>query len=380
MTGAGRRVLQVFEPAIGGVPTYVRDLSLGLVQRGWRVHVAASPDAIALPTLAEHGVPIACLPLTRRPRPLQDLRLAARLARLIRRHDIDLVHAHSSKASFVAGAGARLAGRPSVYTPHGFSFAMRVSMPERLLYGAVEATLGRTCHRTLALVSASERELARTWRTAPEPRLRVIHTGLPPAPERSDGTRERQRAALGVSSDDVLFVWIGRHQAAKQPEHLALLAERLQPPARLAALGTGIAGSAEGDAFAERGGILVPDGAALSSVYEAADGLVQTSAWESFPLVVLEAMRAGLPVSAYSVGGVAEQVDDGETGFLVDPDDVDGLAARIRELAAQPALRASMGSAGRARCATDFGYDRMLDEVEALYESLIAQNGPDGAP
>jgi glycosyltransferase involved in cell wall biosynthesis len=358
----------------------VRDLSLGLMQRGWQVHVAASPDAIVLPTLAEHGARISTPPLTRRPQPLHDLRLAGQLTRLIHRYDIALVHAHSSKASLVGGLGARLAGRPSVYTPHGFSFSMRVSMAERLLYGAVEAALARSCHRRLVLVSSSSRDLARAWRTAPESRLSVIHTGLPQAPERSPEARGAQRAALGVSDDDVLFVWIGRHQAAKQPEHLPLLAERLSPPVRLAALGSGLAESPEGSAFVDHGGILVADGTPVGDVYEAADGFVQTSAWESFPLVVLEAMRAELPVVAYDVGGLAEQVDDGRTGFLVAPDDLDGLAGRMLELAGQAALRTEMGSAGRERWAAEFSYDQMLDQVEALYRRLIAQDGAGAAP
>jgi glycosyltransferase involved in cell wall biosynthesis len=75
---------------------------------------------------------------------------------------------------------------------------------------------------------------------------------------------------------------------------------------------------------------------------------------EGHPVSVLEAMAAGVPVVASRVGGIPEQVADGETGLLVEPGDVDGLAAALRRLAADPALRRRLGEAGRARAEEAF--------------------------
>ena len=73
------------------------------------------------------------------------------------------------------------------------------------------------------------------------------------------------------------------------------------------------------------------------------------SHFEGLPMSVIEAMLTGLPVVATDVRGPREQVVDGETGFLVPPFEVRPLAEALRRLVADPALRARMGEAGRAR-------------------------------
>ena len=73
-------------------------------------------------------------------------------------------------------------------------------------------------------------------------------------------------------------------------------------------------------------------------------GLLITN-WEGFPLSILEAMRANLPVVASGVGGVSESVTDGVTGFVVPQGDVEVLRDRLRRLLSDPALRASLGIA-----------------------------------
>jgi glycosyltransferase involved in cell wall biosynthesis len=102
-----------------------------------------------------------------------------------------------------------------------------------------------------------------------------------------------------------------------------------------------------------------------------ADVFVLTSAWEGFPLAVLEAMRAGLPVAAHAVGGVVEQVENGVTGHLVAVDDVAGLAECTRTLVADAAKRRRMGAAGAERFLRRFTLERMLDGVERVYDEIL---------
>ncbi len=103
----------------------------------------------------------------------------------------------------------------------------------------------------------------------------------------------------------------------------------------------------------------VPDGAA---VMRHLDVLVAPSRQEPFGTVLAEAMAAGTPVVATRVGGLAEVVDDGETGRLVAPGRPDELAAAVLEVLAQ---RARMGAAARER-AQRFGADAYADRVEAI--------------
>ena len=92
---------------------------------------------------------------------------------------------------------------------------------------------------------------------------------------------------------------------------------------------------------------------------------------EGFCMAALEAMAAGLPVVATSVGGLPELVEDCRTGYLVPPSDVAALAARLRLLIVDPKRQAAMGAAGRERARDYFSVDRMVAETAAVYESIL---------
>jgi glycosyltransferase involved in cell wall biosynthesis len=102
------------------------------------------------------------------------------------------------------------------------------------------------------------------------------------------------------------------------------------------------------------------------------DVYAQPSVAEGFGIAALEAMAHGIPVVASDVGGLREIVIDGETGFLVSPKSPGRLAARIRELAEDPKLRARLGAAGRARAAKHFSRERECAEIQSAYEKLLS--------
>ncbi|GAB1542442.1 hypothetical protein NUACC21_51160 [Scytonema sp. NUACC21] len=94
---------------------------------------------------------------------------------------------------------------------------------------------------------------------------------------------------------------------------------------------------------------------------------------EGFPLAIVEAMLASLPVVATRVGSIPEAVTDGETGLLVDKDDVEGLASALRRLKDDPELRVRFGQRGRdvARC--NFTVENMVKSYERLWHELMAK-------
>ena len=103
------------------------------------------------------------------------------------------------------------------------------------------------------------------------------------------------------------------------------------------------------------------------------DIFIQPSHHEGLPNTVLEAMAAGLPVVATSVGGTPELVVNGETGLLVPSRDSDALAGAITELLEQPEVRDSLGQAGQERVKLHFSVDEMVRKIEQLYEQLLAE-------
>lgn len=107
---------------------------------------------------------------------------------------------------------------------------------------------------------------------------------------------------------------------------------------------------------------------AIEACYAEADVLVLCSYREGFPMSVLEAMRAGKPVVATDVGGIAEQITDGVSGFLVPVDAVDALADKLEQLKQDPALRARLGCAARTRFEAVFTTSTMISEYVRILE------------
>jgi glycosyltransferase involved in cell wall biosynthesis len=118
----------------------------------------------------------------------------------------------------------------------------------------------------------------------------------------------------------------------------------------------------------------------VPGVLASADVFVLSSRSEGFPVSILEAMAAGLPVVATDVGGIAESVIDGETGLLVPPGDPGALAAALDRLLADSALRQRLGAAGRERVRRHFdlaGFRRA--HVELYLRELERRVGATGA-
>ena len=107
--------------------------------------------------------------------------------------------------------------------------------------------------------------------------------------------------------------------------------------------------------------------------YAAFDALILPSANEGTPVSAIEALAGGRPVVATDVGGVPDVVRDGVDGFLVAPGDVDAMADRLARLAADADLRRRMGEAGSASVRERYSVERLLDDVDRLYRSLLAR-------
>jgi glycosyltransferase involved in cell wall biosynthesis len=111
-----------------------------------------------------------------------------------------------------------------------------------------------------------------------------------------------------------------------------------------------------------------PDPPAL---FDGVDIVAAPSTWpDPFPLVILEAMRAGCAVVASGHGGAPEMIEHGRSGLLVPPGDASALAEAIGSLVGDPPLRSRLGAAARERVATEFTNERFLDGLERIYESL----------
>ena len=114
------------------------------------------------------------------------------------------------------------------------------------------------------------------------------------------------------------------------------------------------------------------EGVALAAHLAAADVFVFPSLTDTFGVVLLEAMACGVPVVTTNVGGLPEVVVHGESGFLHDVGDTDGMAADVDRLLDDPARRDAMGQAGVRRVTEEFSLVRSLRQHEELYARMLA--------
>ena len=176
----------------------------------------------------------------------------------------------------------------------------------------------------------------------------------------------------GGSPDDTVLIYVGRLSAEKQIEHIRPVLEQL-PNTRLAVVGDGPARPRLEAHFA---GLPVKfmgylRGERLSQAYASADIFVFPSRLETFGLVVIEAMAAGLPVIAARVGGVTDVVSSGKTGYVFDSGDIEMLVAGVRKIAHSRDQIRQMGKQARAYAKTQ-SWDAVMDEVIEVYAALIA--------
>jgi glycosyltransferase involved in cell wall biosynthesis len=366
VAGRPRLLIVITLAEVGGAQAYVMHLLPGLV-RELDVTVAAYGPGPLVEAAKRAGADYVPLRHVRRPiSPLRDALGLVELYRLCRRVRPQIVHANSSKAGILGRLAAWLARVPArVFTVHGWAFAAyggRTStaylVADRLMRRLTTTTVcvaenelrlgvaAGTCDpaRTVVIRNAIDVTGAARARPEDEPAT-VVSVGRLKYPK--DGATLLRAAAL-LSDRDWRLEIVG-----DGPDR-----EELEALRRALALGENVR-------FAG-GRSDVP------SLLAAAGVFVLSSRSEGLPISVLEAMAAGLPVVASDVGGLREQVVDGETGLLVPAGDPERLADALRSLLDDAPRRAAMGAAGRARAEELFDLPRFRAAHLDLYRRGLA--------
>jgi glycosyltransferase involved in cell wall biosynthesis len=353
---------------IGGAQIHVRDLAAAVSAQGHSPSVITSGSGPFIDDLRRLGIPVRVLRHLSVPiHPLRDLRALREIRAALTELRPELLATHSSKAGILG----RLAGRslrvPVVFTVHGWAFTPGVPPLHAAVYRQVERLVGPLASKIIT-VSEFDRRLGLAARIAGEDRLVTVHNGMPDVPD-------KLRADPGRTP--VRLVMVARFGAQKDHPTLFRALAGLQNHAwELDLIGDGpLRGEMESLAAGLGLGGRVRFLGQRSDVDQILAGaqvsLLATN-WEGFPLSILEAMRAGLPVVASSVGGIDESVRDEENGYLVPRGDVDLLRDRIERLLASPDLRARMGTRGRTRFEQEFTLDHSVNRTLAVYRDVLA--------
>ena len=314
-------------------------------------------------------------------------RVGEAVAALVKGGRVDLVDAQGLCA---LGYGRRRRSDPAlraplVMNPQGLEEHKTTGLKRLALFRlrALSREAARLSDRVIATDEATRGDVPRLLGVDPS-RVTVIPNGIEPRElarlTPADPAAVVYAAVPPLADASLTLLSVGRLEGYKGfgdvLEALARLHRRSALPARWAWVVAG-----EGPArrrLEQRARARVPGhahflggvgSAMLHALYARSDLLVHAPRYEGSSLVTLEAMAHGLPVVA--AGGIPDKVRDGETGRLVAPGDVEGLAAAVGDLAADPSRRRDMGGRGRARAESDFAWENIIERVLALYRSLL---------
>lgn len=362
------RILQVCSvTTFGGGERHLADLSHALVKLGHEVYVASvpgSPLAAKLsPVTRAHN-----LTLSR----INYVKNVIRVARFVRAHDIEIVHAHAARDYHLAALALRFASRGRlVLTRHALFPLRRINRPLLRSAGCVIAVSQAVADslRLSGVIDASKItvihngiEIERFDQPAPRSRDSPVVVGTVGhlAPIKGHDVFVRAAALISARRPSVHFVIIGEDKSPHMSyrRHLeSLLAE------------LGLSGSVTMPGWRDD----MP--AALSSLTL----FVSAARSEPFGLAIVEAMAVGLPIVAAASEGALEIIDDGVNGKLAPVDDPEALADAIDNLLNDPLERERLGRNAQLTAGQRFSVSRMASDTEQVYREVLAGYHPKGA-
>jgi glycosyltransferase involved in cell wall biosynthesis len=299
-----------------------------------------------------------------------DLLLPLRLARLLRKCQVDVVHTRNAEAFFYGAVAARLAGVSAViHSEHGRTF------PGKLVRAIAQRFLLRNVSAAFAVSEQLKQDLIRELGVRHD-RIEVLYNGVDTA--RFSPNRPTLRA--GGDLRPLVIGSVGRLVSVKNYQLLLRAIARLptDPPSRLLLVGEG----PERPALAKLAADLnlqdrvefVGHSEDVPRLLQEMDIFVLPSLSEGMSNTLLEAMAAGAAVLASDVGGNREIIESERSGLLFPNTDVIGAAEQLRRLVSDPGLRADFAQAAVARVRRDFSIDAMLERYESLYRRVWRQS------
>ena len=366
-------------PTPGGSGVIATELGKSLAARGHKVHFITHGLPSRLNHFDEnlffHKVAPGEYPLFQQFTPYS-LSLAVKIREVAVQYDLDIVHSHYAipyaTSAFLAKEMLRTVGRDlkTITTLHGTDITLVGLMPS--FYEIARFSIGvgdaiTTVSQFLKDETINEFKIERP--------IDVIYNFVDCnefRPARNNDMRGRY-----VKPGEKLLIHVSNFRKVKNIPTVIEVFSRIKRDCgcKLMLVGDGPELEAIERMVVERqlsdSVIFLGDQEFIADILPAADVFILPSEHESFGLAALEAMSCGLPVVTSDAGGLSEVIEHGETGYLYDPHDVDGMSEIVQVLFDDEEKRQSLGLRARERAKKAFGRDKIVDEYIALYERLL---------
>ncbi|MGF9977917.1 glycosyltransferase family 4 protein [Viridibacillus arvi] len=351
---------------VGGAQSHVLALTKQLCLDGHEVIIMTSQGQLIKEAMVGKSVKIIQLRHLRRDISLMDdYRAFLELRLYLQQIGPELVALHSSKAGVLGRLAAFSLKIPTVFTAHGWAFTEGVQPLKKLLYKQIEKLLAPRTTKIIA-VSNYDHELAVQKRVVSKNKITTIHNGI-----QSNDKQPYFRNNVPK------IVMVSRFEKPKRQDLLIeVLSTMKELEWSLELIGDGVELANVKELVKYKGlshrvrflGVRND----IETQLQNSDIFVLLSNFEGLPISILEAMRAGLPVIASDVGGIAELVVEGKTGYLVDQNVLNIRKCLVRMIEDKP-LRIELGQAGSNFFEDHFLFQKMYDNTVSLYKEALKE-------
>ena len=359
--------------SLSGVSKVVTQLALGLKERGIDNFVVSKRlrDELDL----DPEISAVEIDISGRKR-LRNLYLARKTFSILfkRRDEYDIIHSHSPHLSpMMAALAGKIIRKPVITTIHG-----KFPKSKSLLRGILFKVIMKTTFRFSDMVTFVNEEARELYRV---PSGIIIENGVDTvffSP--NNELRRETRADLGISDNDIVFIYVGRLSKDKGIyellESFARARTKTKKALKLIFVGEG---EKEGISAKARELNIARDVRLIGvkedvrPYYCAADIFVLFSSHEGLPLVLLEAASCGLAIVSTAVGGVPSLITDRENGLLLDYGDTDILAGKLLSLAEDESLRQHLGKNARNSIVEEYTIENTIDRYVELYKKIVKE-------
>jgi glycosyltransferase involved in cell wall biosynthesis len=335
------------------------------------ISLREDPVASNLELIRSAGAQVESFPA----RSLLDVGRLMRLIRYLRENKFDLIHTHLSYANILGSLAGHYAGIPVIATLH--STGHDPQQKSRLITRLEEVMLRYFARRIVAVGHT----VAATFQTRLGSRtVDVIPNGVPAPIDLSLPARQQLRRDIAGDENSVVITSVGRFVPAKGYEDMIesfAILHRRDPRPVLVIAGVGSLFEKIKSQISE----LQLENAVnclgarndVPQLLAASDIYASSSHWEGLPVALLEAMMAGLPTVATSVGDIPKVVTP-ETGIIVPPHEPAALAEALSDLVSMPEKARAMGAAARTRAMQEYSLDIWIKRLTCLYEETVSQS------
>ena len=324
--------------------------------------------------IEQMGIPV--IPLHRMKKTQFDYGIIREIKKIILREKIVLVHTHLYDGGKYGRIAARMARVPGiVHTAHN------IYVKRRTKYHLINRILSSFTDRIIAVSKAVKESLVRYDRINRK-KIQVIYNGIDLSKFDGPSTKHEVRAELGIKPDEYVIGVIARLE--EQKGHRYLLEALSIIPEHLASLKILIVGDGQLRSVLETetkrralssNVFFLGTRKPIAPILRALDLFLLPSLWEGFSMAILEAMAAGVPVIATSVGGAGEVITSGQDGLLIPPGDAQSLAEAIKDALRHRAKYLEMARIGRERVRQNFSQEKHMEALQTLYLQILTEKG-----